>query len=137
MTICTMLGSRWVCVLFVSSFLFHIEAKVLTCPPGIRRHSLGEPARPNISYSPESRPDMYSDILLGCASKHARQNRYQLHAIILSRSPCLAHLISISPKSGGMNTIYVPLESIPEITDQVSMLNISCVNSVTNGPFRN
>ncbi|KAH8117517.1 hypothetical protein DFH11DRAFT_1724507 [Phellopilus nigrolimitatus] len=55
----------------------------------------------------------YADTLL-----HARQNRYQLHAIILSRSPYLAHLISMSPKSGGMNTIYVPLESIPEITDQ-------------------
>ncbi|THH08211.1 hypothetical protein EW145_g2855 [Phellinidium pouzarii] len=55
----------------------------------------------------------YADTLL-----HARQNRYQLHAIILSRSPFLAHLISTSPKQGGMNTIYVPLESIPEISDQ-------------------
>ncbi|KAI5124492.1 hypothetical protein M0805_003019 [Coniferiporia weirii] len=55
----------------------------------------------------------YADTLL-----HARQNRYQLHAIILSRSPYLAHLMSTSPKQGGMNTIHVPLESLPEITDQ-------------------
>jgi len=55
----------------------------------------------------------YADTIL-----HAHQNVYRLHAIILSRSPYLAHLMSTSPKSGGMHTIYVPLETIPEITDQ-------------------
>ncbi|PAV24328.1 btb poz domain btb2 [Pyrrhoderma noxium] len=55
----------------------------------------------------------FADTLL-----HARQNRYQLHAIILSRSPYLAHLISTTPNTGGYKTIYVPLESFPEVTDQ-------------------
>jgi len=55
----------------------------------------------------------YSDTIL-----HAGQHRYMLHALILSRSPYLAHLISTSPKSGGVHTIYVPLESIPECSDQ-------------------
>ncbi|EJD05952.1 uncharacterized protein FOMMEDRAFT_104330 [Fomitiporia mediterranea MF3/22] len=55
----------------------------------------------------------YADTLL-----HAHGHRYQLHAIILSRSPYLAHLISANPKSAGMHSIYVPLESFPEITDQ-------------------
>jgi len=50
---------------------------------------------------------------------HAHQNSYRLHAIILSRSPFLAHLMSVSPKTpGAPHTIYVPLESFPEISDQ-------------------
>ncbi|TDL27582.1 hypothetical protein BD410DRAFT_782706 [Rickenella mellea] len=55
----------------------------------------------------------YADTIL-----HVHQNAYRLHAIVLSRSPYLAHLMSTSPKSGGMHTIYLPLENIPEITDQ-------------------
>lgn len=51
--------------------------------------------------------------------KHAHGHRYQLHALVLSRSPYLAHLIASTPKTGGLHSIYVPLESYPEITDQV------------------
>ncbi|KAJ7582848.1 hypothetical protein C8J56DRAFT_233227 [Mycena floridula] len=44
---------------------------------------------------------------------------YNLHAIILCRSPRLAHLIYTSPQQpGGMRTIYVPLEQEPEITQE-------------------
>lgn len=64
--------------------------------------------------------------------QHAHGHRYQLHAIILSRSPYLAHLISASPKSGGMHSIYVPLEPYPEITDQVSCVSISSCQILTN-----
>ncbi|KAL5529114.1 hypothetical protein ACEPAG_5088 [Sanghuangporus baumii] len=49
---------------------------------------------------------------------HVHGHRYQLHALVLSRSPYLAHLIAATPKAGGMHSIYVPLESYPEITDQ-------------------
>ncbi|OCB84347.1 hypothetical protein A7U60_g9027 [Sanghuangporus baumii] len=55
----------------------------------------------------------YADTLL-----HAHGHRYQLHALVLSRSPYLAHLIAATPKTGGMHSIYVPLDSYPEITDQ-------------------
>ncbi|KAL5533028.1 hypothetical protein ACEPAF_4804 [Sanghuangporus sanghuang] len=55
----------------------------------------------------------YADTFL-----HAHGHRYQLHALVLSRSPYLAHLIAATPKTGGMHSIYVPLDSYPEITDQ-------------------
>lgn len=45
---------------------------------------------------------------------------YRLHAIILSRSPFLAHLMSTSPQTGGQRTIYVHLEQEPEVTHEVS-----------------
>lgn len=60
--------------------------------------------------------------LISSSVQHVHQNTYRLHAIVLSRSPYLAHLMSTSPKSGGMHTIYVPLEGVPEITDQVRLL---------------
>lgn len=53
----------------------------------------------------------YSDIVL-----HVRQNAYRLHALILSRSPFLAHLMSTSPQTAG--AIYVPLEHEPEVTEE-------------------
>lgn len=55
----------------------------------------------------------YADTLL-----HAHQITYRLHAIILSRSPYLAHLMSTSPEPGGLRTVYVPMEQFPEISDQ-------------------
>jgi len=50
----------------------------------------------------------YADINL-----HVLNRQYRLHAIILSRSPYLAHLINTS----NSNTIYVPLEDEPLITE--------------------
>jgi hypothetical protein len=54
-------------------------------------------------------------------AKHVHQNSYRLHAIILSRSPFLAHLMSTSPQSGGQRSIYVHLEHEPEVTQEVSI----------------
>lgn len=50
-------------------------------------------------------------------------NIYRLHAIILSRSPFLAHLMSTSPQGGGQRTIVVHLEHEPEVTHEVSLGN--------------
>jgi hypothetical protein len=47
------------------------------------------------------------------------QNTYRLHAIVLSRSPLLAHLMSTSPQSGAQRVIYVQLEHEPEVTQEV------------------
>lgn len=55
----------------------------------------------------------YADTVL-----HVLQNMYRLHAIILSRSPFLAHLMSTSPQTGGQRTIYVHLEHEPEVTHE-------------------
>ncbi|TCD65625.1 hypothetical protein EIP91_002430 [Steccherinum ochraceum] len=55
----------------------------------------------------------YADSIL-----HVHQNAYRLHAIILSRSPLLAHLMSTSPQSGGMRNIHVPLEHEPEVSSE-------------------
>jgi len=55
----------------------------------------------------------YADTVL-----HVLQNVYRLHAIILSRSPFLAHLMSTSPQTGGQRTIYVHLEQEPEVTHE-------------------
>ncbi|OBZ75374.1 BTB/POZ domain-containing protein 2 [Grifola frondosa] len=55
----------------------------------------------------------YADTIL-----HVHQNAYRLHAIILSRSPFLAHLMSTSPQSGGQRTIFVHLEHEPEVTEE-------------------
>ena len=55
------------------------------------------------------------------SEQYAHQNTYRLHAIILSRSPFLAHLISTSPKgTNGMHNLYVQLDKTPEITVEVS-----------------
>ncbi|EGN95454.1 hypothetical protein SERLA73DRAFT_60094 [Serpula lacrymans var. lacrymans S7.3] len=53
----------------------------------------------------------YADTIL-----HVHQNAYRLHAIILSRSPFLAHLMSTSPQSGGQRTLFVQLDHEPEVT---------------------
>ncbi|KAI0668535.1 hypothetical protein C8Q78DRAFT_1047693 [Trametes maxima] len=55
----------------------------------------------------------YADTLL-----HVRATVYRLHALILSRSPYLAHLMSTSPQSGSPHVIYVNLEHEPEVTDE-------------------
>ncbi|KAJ7285694.1 hypothetical protein C8J57DRAFT_1285560 [Mycena rebaudengoi] len=51
----------------------------------------------------------YADTVL-----HVHQNIYRLHALILSRSPFLAHLMSTSPQGSGQRVVYVPLEREPE-----------------------
>ncbi|KAF8188399.1 hypothetical protein BJ912DRAFT_968767 [Pholiota molesta] len=53
----------------------------------------------------------YADTVL-----HVHQNVYRLHAIILSRSPFLAHLMSTSPQTTGQRVIYVNLDQEPEVT---------------------
>ncbi|KAI9456272.1 hypothetical protein BJY52DRAFT_1121265, partial [Lactarius psammicola] len=53
----------------------------------------------------------YADTLL-----HVHQNTYHLHAIILSRSPYLVHLMSTSPQIAGQRVIYVPLAQDSEVT---------------------
>jgi len=53
----------------------------------------------------------YSDTIL-----HVHQVAYRLHAIILSRSPFLAHLMSTSTPSGGQTVVYVNVEQDPEVT---------------------
>ncbi|KAN0076883.1 hypothetical protein V8E55_010738 [Tylopilus felleus] len=55
----------------------------------------------------------YADTIL-----HVHQNSYRLHAIILSRSPFLAHLMSTSPQTGGQRVIYVQLDHEPEVTHE-------------------
>ncbi|KAF9218304.1 hypothetical protein BS17DRAFT_791737 [Gyrodon lividus] len=55
----------------------------------------------------------YADTIL-----HVHQNSYRLHAIILSRSPLLAHLMSTSPQTGGQRVIYVQLDHEPEVTQE-------------------
>jgi hypothetical protein len=55
----------------------------------------------------------YADTIL-----HVHQNAYRLHAIILSRSPYLAHLMSTSTPPGSQRVIYVRLEEEPEVTQE-------------------
>jgi len=55
----------------------------------------------------------YADTIL-----HVHQNVYRLHAIILSRSPYLAHLMSTSPQTTGQRVIYVHLDHEPEVTQE-------------------
>ncbi|KAG5728375.1 BTB/POZ domain-containing protein 2 [Termitomyces sp. T112] len=55
----------------------------------------------------------YADTIL-----HVHQNVYRLHAIILSRSPFLAHLMSTSPQVSGQRAIYVHLDQEPEVTEE-------------------
>ncbi|PFH52423.1 hypothetical protein AMATHDRAFT_140005 [Amanita thiersii Skay4041] len=55
----------------------------------------------------------YADTVL-----HVHQNVYRLHAIILSRSPYLAHLMSTSPQTSGQRVIYVRLDDEPEVTQE-------------------
>ncbi|KAI6162526.1 hypothetical protein EDD17DRAFT_1575648 [Pisolithus thermaeus] len=55
----------------------------------------------------------YADTIL-----NVHQNSYRLHAIILSRSPFLAHLMSTSPPTSGQRVIYVQLDNEPEVTQE-------------------
>lgn len=55
----------------------------------------------------------YADTIL-----HVQQNAYRLHAIILSRSPLLAHLMSTSPQTSGQRVICINLDQEPEITQE-------------------
>ncbi|KAF8894695.1 hypothetical protein BD779DRAFT_1467266 [Infundibulicybe gibba] len=55
----------------------------------------------------------YADTVL-----HVHQNVYRLHAIILSRSPFLAHLMSTSPQPTAPRTIYVHVDQEPEVTQE-------------------
>ncbi|KAK2460597.1 hypothetical protein APHAL10511_007067 [Amanita phalloides] len=55
----------------------------------------------------------YADTVL-----HVHQNVYRLHAIILSRSPYLAHLMSTSPQTSGQRVIQVRLDDEPEVTQE-------------------
>ncbi|KAL6307925.1 hypothetical protein BKA93DRAFT_815618 [Sparassis latifolia] len=55
----------------------------------------------------------YADTIL-----HFHQNAYRLHAIILSRSPFLAHMMSTSPQTSGQRVVVVRFENEPEITDE-------------------
>ncbi|KAI0086624.1 hypothetical protein BDY19DRAFT_894521, partial [Irpex rosettiformis] len=76
----------------------------------------------------------YADTVL-----HVLQNMYRLHAIILSRSPFLAHLMSTSPQTGGQRTIYVHLEQEPEITHEVTigyLYSAESLNSLHPGNAR-
>ncbi|KDQ33165.1 hypothetical protein PLEOSDRAFT_1052017 [Pleurotus ostreatus PC15] len=54
----------------------------------------------------------------GFQTGHVYHSVYRLHAIILSRSPYLVHLMSTSPQTGGVRTIYVQVEQEPEITQE-------------------
>ncbi|KAJ7940792.1 hypothetical protein B0H13DRAFT_1697897 [Mycena leptocephala] len=58
----------------------------------------------------------YADTLLHV--HHGHGVTYRLHAIILSRSPFLAHLMSTSPQSNGQRVIYVHLERELEVTQE-------------------
>jgi len=51
--------------------------------------------------------------------QHVHQNTYRLHAIVLSRSPLLAHLMSTSPQTGAQRVIHVQLEHEPEVSQEV------------------
>lgn len=55
----------------------------------------------------------YADTIL-----HVHKNVYRLHAIILSRSPFLAHLMSTSPQTSGPRVVYIPLDHEPEVTEE-------------------
>ncbi|KAH6918997.1 hypothetical protein BKA70DRAFT_1417002 [Coprinopsis sp. MPI-PUGE-AT-0042] len=49
---------------------------------------------------------------------HVHQNVYRLHAVILSRSPYLAHSMSTSPQTTAQRVIYVNLDHEPEVTQE-------------------
>jgi hypothetical protein len=58
-------------------------------------------------------------IVVSSVVQHVHNNVYRLHAILLARSPYLAHLLQTSPHTGGDRVIYVPVEHEPEITPEV------------------
>ncbi|KAF8682527.1 btb poz protein [Rhizoctonia solani] len=63
----------------------------------------------------------YADVSL-----HVHNRQYRLHALILSRSPYLAHMLATSQN----NVIYVPLEGEPHITEEASRQDSSNARSV-------
>ncbi|RPD73455.1 hypothetical protein L226DRAFT_546417 [Lentinus tigrinus ALCF2SS1-7] len=69
----------------------------------------------------------YADTLL-----HVRGTVYRLHALILSRSPYLAHLMSTSPQTSNQHIIYVNLDHEPEVTDEVSLAYLYSAHSLAN-----
>lgn len=73
----------------------------------------------------------YADTIL-----HVHQNTYRLHAIILSRSPLLAHLMSTSPPSqaiaSGQHIIYVHLDQEPEVTEEGFAIALGYLYSVVS-----
>jgi len=57
----------------------------------------------------------------GCRPPYAvshNEEIYRLHAILLSRSPYLAHLMSTSPTNVPIRNVYVPIEEVPEVTEE-------------------
>lgn len=63
--------------------------------------------------------DRTSVLIITSAIQHIQDQSYRLHALILSRSPYLVHLMSTSPQLGGMRSVYVDLEHDPEVTQEV------------------
>jgi hypothetical protein len=59
--------------------------------------------------------------------QHVHGSTYQLHAIIVSRSPYLLHLMSTSPSVNGQRVVYVDLEDNPEVTQEVCFLHITAL----------
>ncbi|KAF8528221.1 hypothetical protein BU17DRAFT_73822 [Hysterangium stoloniferum] len=58
----------------------------------------------------------YADTIL-----HVHGRQYRLHAILLSKSPYLAHLMSTSPANAPTRNIHVPIEEEPEVTEEVTL----------------
>ncbi|KAF8626238.1 hypothetical protein AX15_004918 [Amanita polypyramis BW_CC] len=69
----------------------------------------------------------YADTIL-----HVHQNVYRLHAIILSRSPYLAHLMSTSPQTSGQRVIVVRLDDEPEVTQEGFAIALGYLYSVVS-----
>ncbi|KAF8352308.1 hypothetical protein F5887DRAFT_1172004 [Amanita rubescens] len=69
----------------------------------------------------------YADTIL-----HVHQNAYRLHAIILSRSPYLAHLMSTSPQTSGQRVIHVRLDDEPEVSQEGFAIALGYLYSVVS-----
>jgi hypothetical protein len=67
--------------------------------------------------------------------QHVHGRQYRLHAILLSRSPYLAHLMSTSPTNASTRNIYVPIEDEVEVTEEVSVLG-SARHDAENHPLQ-
>ncbi|KAI0259941.1 hypothetical protein BC834DRAFT_832626, partial [Gloeopeniophorella convolvens] len=69
----------------------------------------------------------YADTLL-----HAHQRTYRMHAIILSRSPYLVHLMSTSPQVAGQRVVYVNLDHEPDVTQDGFAIALGYLYSPTS-----
>ncbi|EPT06240.1 hypothetical protein FOMPIDRAFT_1110028 [Fomitopsis schrenkii] len=49
---------------------------------------------------------------------HVHQHAYRLHALVISRSPFLAHMMSTTPQPAGQSNFYLNLEQEPEVTEE-------------------